>query len=193
MQYDLFGEEFINKNDFKKSNENYADNKVIISELKYNLNNQEIEMINKMSENICNQKRDFFVNNFKRDKTMSLHEMNINGFGAELAFCALCGVIFDSSTVQSENHFTKVDCTLKDGRTVDVKNTIYENGKLIARLGKEKTTVDLFALMTGKFPCFTFRGWAKYIQLIDNKNIKDLGWGNAYCLNQSELNKELLI
>jgi hypothetical protein len=159
----------------------------------YTLTDEEQLQLKNMAETICNQKREFFVNNFKVDKSMSLYDMNLNGFSAELAFCRLCGIEFDSATVEEENHFTKVDCTLTDGRTVDVKTTIYLSGKLLAGKWKSKTSVDIFVLMIGKFPTFTFRGWANYNQLMNDSTLKNLGKGEGHCLSQEELNKDLEI
>ena len=158
----------------------------------YCLAQDEQKIIKDMSDLICSQDRSYFKNNFKRDKSISLEEMNLNGFGAEFAFCKLCGIPFDSSTVERESHFSKVDATLPDGRAVDVKNTIYRNGKLIVRTGKEEKTVDIYVLMTGKFPDFTFSGWASYEEIIQPGKIENLGWGDAYSMSQTDLNKELI-
>ena len=157
------------------------------------LTQQDQRLIEEMSATICKQDRSYFVNNYKKDKTVKLYQMNLNGFGAELAFCRLCAVEFDSSTIQKESHFNKVDAILKDGSTVDVKNTIYPNGKLIVRTGKESKRVDIYALVIGTFPVFEFSGWSSYIDIIQPKLIEDLGWGPAYCLPQNSLNKSLKI
>ena len=151
------------------------------------------DLIEEMSASICKQDRSYFVNNFKRDKTMSLYEMNLNGFGAELVFCRLCGVEFDSSTNQKESHFNKEDAILKDGTTVDVKNTTYPNGKLLVRTGKESKLVDIYALVIGTFPVFKFSGWASYKDIIQPKRIVNLGMGDSYCLPQNSLIKSLKI
>ena len=151
------------------------------------------ELIKDMSATICKQDRSYFVNNFKRDKTMTLYEMNLNGFGAELVFCRLCGVEFDSSTIQKESHFSNADAILKDGTTVDVKNTTYPNGKLLVRTGKESKLVDIYALVIGTFPVFKFSGWASYKDIIQKKLIINLGMGNSYCLPQNSLRKSLKI
>lgn len=160
---------------------------------KYQLNKDEQQIITNMSEIICAQGRLHFTSKYQRDKSMKLHQMNLNGFGAELAFCKLCNIPFDSSTVEKESHFTKVDATLINGKTVDVKNTVYSSGKLIVRTGKEQKIVDIYALMIGTFPNFVFSGWATYEEIIQPKFIKDLGWGPAYTLTQGDLNKELII
>jgi|TARA_Y100000310_G_C20603272_1_gene774180 hypothetical protein len=151
------------------------------------------QLIEEMSATICKQDRSYFVNNFKRDKTTTLYQMNLNGFGAELSFCRLCGVEFDSSTIQKESHFNNADAILKDGTTVDVKNTTYPNGRLIVRTGKESKLIDIYALVIGKFPVFKFSGWASYKDIIQQKLIVDLGWGDSYCLPQTSLRKSLRI
>lgn len=161
--------------------------------IKYILCEQDKLLIQNMSESICKQKRDYFVNNFKKDKTMSLYEMNLNGFGAELAFCRLCKIDFDSSINENENHFIKSDCVLPDKRTVDVKNTIYKNGNLIIRCGKQDFKIDVYVLMIGVFAEYYYSGWASYNQIIKPERIKNLGWGDAYCMAQNELNKILKI
>lgn len=158
---------------------------------KYTLTSEEQKIIQNMSDIICNQGRSYFKTKYQRDKSIKLNAMNLNGFGAELAFCRLCDIPFDSSTVEKESHFNKVDATLKNGWTVDVKNTIYKNGKLIIRTGKEQKYVDIYALVIGKFPDFIFSGWASYEEIINPKLIEDLGWGPAYSLSQHSLNKEL--
>jgi len=160
---------------------------------KYQLDKNEQKIITNMSDEICNQGRLHFVNKYQRDKSLQLHQMNLNGFGAELAFCKLCNISFDSTTVEKESHFTKVDAILRNGKTVDVKNTVYSSGKLIVRTGKEQKIVDIYALMIGVFPNFIFSGWATYNEIIQTKLIKDLGWGDAYTLNQSQLNHSLMV
>jgi hypothetical protein len=159
----------------------------------YHLNADEQKMILEMAETICKQERSYFVEKYKRDKTIPLMEMNKNGFGAELAFCKLCEIEFDSSTVEKESHFNKVDAVLPDGTTVDVKTTVYRTGKLIVRHGKEQKVVDIYVLMTGTFPTFTFCGWSSYEQIIKEDNTENLGWGNAYSLTQDKLNKVITI
>lgn len=151
------------------------------------------QIIEDMSDSICRQDRSHFVNNYKIDKSIKLYDMNINGFGAELAFCRLCDVEFDSSTIQSENHFNNADATLKDGRTVDVKNTIYPFGKLLVRKGKEKKLVDIYALMIGKFPKFKFSGWSNYKDIIKAETLLSFKHGYSYCLPQNKLNRILTI
>jgi len=159
----------------------------------YELNFDEQQIILNMADRIAKQDRSYFELNFKRDKSMDLAVMNINGFGAELAFCKLTDSKFDSTTNPDENHFLKDDAVLADGRTVDVKTTRYKTGKLIIRVGKEEKKVDLYALMIGEFPKFTFRGWITYDDVIQDENIEQLPQGKSYVKTQDELNHYLKI
>jgi len=169
----------------------------MIKRLKYGatyiLDKIDQDIIIKMSDRICGQKRKHFVDNFQVDKSLSLNTLNVEGFGAELAFCRLQGVPFDSTTIERESHFNKVDATLKNNMTVDVKWTKYRAGHLAVRIGKELKYVNMYALIIGNFPSYWFAGWATYEDTIKEENKKNLGKGFGYCLNQSQLNKELVI
>jgi len=156
------------------------------------LSESDQELIKNMSTSICNQDRSYFINNFKKDASVKLYNMNLNGFGGELAFCRLMDLKFDSSTNKNENHYNNADAILNNGKTVDVKNTIYNNGKLIVRKGKESKKVNLYVLMVGTFPNFRFCGWKEYEIIINSNLLVNLGYGDAYCLPQSELNEVLL-
>ena len=168
-------------------------NELLLNGTTLKLTEPDQQLIEEMAANICKQDRSYFVDNFKRDKITTLYQMNLNGFGAELAFCRLCDVEFDSSTNQHESHFNKEDAILKDGTTVDVKNTTYPKGKLIVRTGKESKLIDIYALVIGTFPVFKFSGWAKYKDIIQQKLIVNLGGGDSYCLPQNRLRKSLKI
>ncbi len=159
----------------------------------YTLSKEEQALIKEMSEKLNNQDESYFINNFKVDKNMKFYTMCLNGFSAELAFCKMCNVDFDSGTSLTKNYFNSNDAVLKNGKTIDVKNTKYKNGRLLVRLGKEKKYVDGYVLMTGEFPTFTFSGWSSYNQIINPNNIGTLGnySTKSYILNQHQLNKEL--
>ena len=110
----------------------------------YKLNTEEQELITNMSNKICNQGRTYFKSKYKIDRKMDLNQMNLNGFGAELAFCKLCNIPFDNTTNQYENHFNKVDATLKNGKTVDIKNKESENNH---KLQPRKTILENYVRM----------------------------------------------
>jgi|TARA_R110000765_G_scaffold394026_2_gene487478 hypothetical protein len=85
-------------------------------------------------------------------------EINLNGFGGEMAFCKLFN-IFPDFTLELRGAETDMgDATLPSGHTVDVKTTVYPEGKLMAA-PSEKQNHDVYALMTGEFSSYTFRGF----------------------------------
>lgn len=118
-------------------------------------------------------------------------EMDLEGVSSEFAFCKLFN-LYPDLTIEvrsSRNDTDHGDAVLSDGRTVDVKSTHYPNGKLLAASWK-KTNVDLFALMIGKSPTYTFKGFMRSEELIHPTKLGDLGYGKGYIAQQSEL-KEL--
>lgn len=98
----------------------------------------------------------------KRDsrisRKMSIREMDIIGFGAELAAARLFDLDPDLTTQCRSSHdgSDKGDLVLTDGRTVDVKHT--ERGRKLLRQVRKRRVTDLFMLMTGVFPTYTYRG-----------------------------------
>lgn len=115
----------------------------------------------------------------------SNEETDLEGIGAELAFCKLMNVYPD---LQCENR-PVADATLPCGKTVDVKSTTYEDGKLAVTLWK-KPTVDLFALMVGRFPTYRLAGFRPAQEVISLLNIGNLGHGETYVLEQWQLNQK---
>tara|TARA_B100000959_G_scaffold265428_1_gene306934 strand:- start:418 stop:924 length:507 start_codon:yes stop_codon:yes gene_type:complete len=111
---------------------------------------------------------------------------DLEGFGGELAFCKGFN-LFPDFTVWTRGTETDIgDAKLPCGLTVDVKTTVYPTGRLTAALWKNET-VDLFALMTGNFPEYIFRGFLEQKKLMKKEMIGDLGRGPLYMADQSIL------
>lgn len=109
---------------------------------------------------------------------------DLNGIGAELAFCKMLNIYPDLSVCpRSGGH----DCISPKGYKIDVKSTKYENGRLLAMLGKEDA--EVYVLVVGEFPTYRWVGWARADELICEENIIDLGHGDTYALPQERLNK----
>ena len=111
----------------------------------------------------------------------------LNSTGAELAFGKLFNVYVDFS-----RRYRSYDLRMPDGRSVDVKHTDQDRGRLIATLETaHKPIPDLFALMVGEFPTFEFRGVIPGDIFISEKNVADLGHGPCYAVDQSRLSLEV--
>ncbi len=112
---------------------------------------------------------------------------DLEGIGGELAACRYFGVYPDTEIDLEE--LPKFDLVTKKGATVDVKTTKYRNGRLLATLKKQVGDCDIYVLVTGEFPEYELKGWAKAEELLCEKNIGDLGHGKGYILGQEQLRK----
>ncbi len=118
------------------------------------------------------------------------YQQDIDGFGGELAFCKLFNVYPDTSTHVRTTKTDVGDCVW-NGFSIDVKTTTYPEGMLLANYGKQVTTVDYYALMTGVFPNYFYRGVIEADELLKKERLANLGHPKpAYCVIQEEL-KEL--
>jgi hypothetical protein len=114
--------------------------------------------------------------------SQSNEETDLEGIGAELAFCKMFNIYPDLQV----DHLPEEDALLRTGQKVDVKTTKYERGHLIVALWK-KHKMDLYSLMVGKFPLYRFAGVIPAEKVFLPSNLKNFGYGNSYAVKQSEL------
>lgn len=114
-------------------------------------------------------------------------DIDLNGFGGEVAFCRLFDIEpdFDISPRSSAMGTDTGDCIL-NGKRIDVKTTERQAGRLLATRWK-KPDVDYFALMVGKFPQYECRGFMEVGKLLQPGRLIDLGRGLTYAASQSDL------
>lgn len=111
---------------------------------------------------------------------------DIDGFGGELAFCKLFNVYPDMSIRAWEGEQDEGDCVW-NGLRIDVKTTTYPEGCLLAG-GWKKLNVDYYALMTGVFPNYYYRGVMRADKLLQQERLTDFGYREpAYRADQDEL------
>ncbi len=115
----------------------------------------------------------------------SNEETDLEGIGGELAFCKLFNIYPDLSLELKAGDRDRGDAVLL-GHYVDVKTTSYSSGRLLVVPWK-KGEMEFFALMTGKFPVYQFRGLASREELMQESNLTNLGYGSTYALSQSDL------
>jgi hypothetical protein len=99
------------------------------------------------------------------------------------AFCKLANVYPDLDL----DHTKAEDCFLRSGKSVDVKSTVYESGRLLSVKWKSADKVDLFALMVGRFPKYRCAGFMDSSELLRDGRIINLGHGEGYAATQDEL------
>ena len=117
----------------------------------------------------------------------SAHETDLEGIAAEIAFCKIMNVYPDTDVVVGARPVA--DAYTTSFGSVDVKTTKYRNGMLLATTKKYTKHPDSYALMIGEFPRYRFVGWVPAEELLMEKNIRDLGHGRGYALNQNMLRK----
>jgi hypothetical protein len=113
----------------------------------------------------------------------SNEQTDLEGFGAELAFCKLMNIYPD---LETEN-YPSYDCMDCNGITYDVKSTIYPNGHLLATLKKKNNPPDKYVLCVGEFPEYKIVGEIGADEFLQDSNIGNLGKGPGFMLTQAEL------
>lgn len=133
-----------------------------------------------------NNKKKHGVTDRKYDARQDSLQLNINGFGAEMAFCKFENV-FPDFTIH--NFMGGTDAIDKKGRRVDVKWS--GTDMLLAPRHKKRNQSDIFVLVKGDFPTFKMIGWATEDELLHEDNLKD--WFNkgkeGYGIHKDDLNR----
>lgn len=127
------------------------------------------------------------ANNVKDLKvgTDSNETVDLEGMAAEIAYCKLMNLYVDMETDPPE--MPSFDCVSRLGVRVDVKSTKYRDGHLIATLKKVNNPPDKYVLVVGKLPTYSIVGEVWSVDLLEEGNIKNFGYGPCYALSQSEL------
>lgn len=107
----------------------------------------------------------------------------LDGCGAEVAFDKLHNIYPDTEIGVTPIH----DATMHNGMRVDVKQTTYPDGHLIAFKGKKDKPADFYALMIGKFPTYRYAGLMSGDEFIRDGRLTDFGYGPTYAARQDEL------
>lgn len=109
-------------------------------------------------------------------------EADIDGLMGEYAFCKWKNIFPDLVPAPRSG---SCDCVFKNQR-IDIKTTRYKTGRLLATL-KNNQDIDIYVLAILEENTVNFVGWAKKEDLRQQKNIKNLGHGEGYSLDQNEL------
>jgi len=149
------------------------------------LNQTEMQMatLNGMGRMVQNQ-----INGISSQGRRKL-DPDINGAGGEIAVAKYFNRYPDLSIGP---HRRGWDLEV-NRRTIDVKTTTYQPGYLQAKTYKKIKDADMYILVHAAFPIFTIIGGVKSEELMQEHNIKDMGYGPNYTLEQSQLHplKEL--
>jgi len=118
--------------------------------------------------------------------------LDVQGFGGEIAFSKTFNVYPD--LVISARRSAADEGDVKwNGLRIDVKATPRDEGDLLVPVWKKKNAeqIDGYALMTGAFPTYCYRGMITTENVFQEHWLRDLGRGDTYVVPQNEL-KELI-
>lgn len=113
-------------------------------------------------------------------------DIDIDGLMGEYAFCKWHNIFPDLISSPRSGSY---DCLLK-GKRFDIKTTRYKSGRLLCTT-KDNPDVDIYALaiIDPSNSSVSFVGYSTKDNLRKEENLKDLGHGKGYCLEQSQLKK----
>lgn len=146
------------------------------------LNESEIKICEWLAKNRYASNRNGGVSD-KKIGPQSCEETDLEGICGEFAFCKAINLYPDMSISPRKGG----DDVLLDGKKIDIKTTKYKSGKLLARRSKSETPSDVYVLIVGQRPDYNIVGWCSSADLIQDKNLIDLGYGKTYGLEQHVL------
>jgi hypothetical protein len=79
------------------------------------------------------------------------------------------------------------DCVARDGKTIDVKTTRYESGRLLVTPNKKDSATQIYVLVVGTAPSFNVIGYAPKEEVFADRNYRELNGRWSYILEQSQL------
>jgi len=112
--------------------------------------------------------------------------LHINGAAGELAFCKLFK-IYPHSFLDELGNNCIYDAWIDGIGGIDIKTSKNMNGCLNVEYHKKNKAADYYALMTGEGVAFKYRGMIEKNLLFTESNLKDVGNGNFYAVDQNQL------
>ena len=116
--------------------------------------------------------------------------IDVFGFGGELAFCRIHNVYPDLYVKARKSTEDRGDVCWS-GLCIDVKATKMDGGSLLIAPWKKSRYVDGYALMTGEFPTYEYRGMVRTEEALQDRWLRDLGRGDGYVVPQTQLKETI--
>jgi methionine-rich copper-binding protein CopC len=113
-------------------------------------------------------------------------EIDRDGVLSEMAFGKAFNLYPDLAVKSTRSG---VDLVGKNGNRIDVKSTRYKAGRLIIHIDKPLDEVDIYALAIVDGDNVDLVGYIKATDAMKKENIKDLGYGDVYVIEQDALIK----
>ena len=112
-------------------------------------------------------------------------EIDFDGCLSEYAFCKWHNVHYDISF--GDDTAGKPDCVYKN-LTIDIKSTRYKTGRLVVKLKPQPVDMYILAIVENDYT-IRFAGYSRTEDLLKPENIRNLGTGDSYVLDQDQLLK----
>lgn len=120
-----------------------------------------------------------------RSSEQILYQSELDGVGAEFAVAKLLNLYPDFSTNPRSG---SAELVTHKNKRIDVKQTVYAHGHLIANNQKKIGEADLYILVIGTIPTFEIVGWCYENELITPGNLTTkLGHAPTYTLSRDKL------
>ncbi len=117
--------------------------------------------------------------------SVSAHDIDLEGFGAEVAFCRIFKLEPDLTIGARKGG---CDTISKKGKKIDVKWTGNLDNGLLVKTSKAKGESDVYVLVIGNFPSYKVIGFISENDLFKDENIKQSKFGHFnYHLSPEQL------
>tara|TARA_R100001463_G_scaffold48759_4_gene98126 strand:- start:1093 stop:1569 length:477 start_codon:yes stop_codon:yes gene_type:complete len=112
---------------------------------------------------------------------------DVNGFGAELAVAKSLNCWPDLSIGPHRRGFDLTYIYKGKKIRIDVKSTKMNPGYLMAKKWRKLEDCDVYVHVSGTSPRYVIHGWAWSKELISPVNLSDMGFGEHYHMEPSQL------
>lgn len=147
------------------------------------LNESEVHFLRTIAStrSFFSRKRNVVDQKFASDK--SGYEIDFDGCLSEYAFCKWHNINFNLSF--GDDTAGQPDCIYKN-LSIDIKSTRLKNGRLIVKLNAVPVDMYVLAIVQDDNTIF-FPGYIRSEDIKKDENIRNLGTGNSYVLDQDQL------
>ena len=123
-------------------------------------------------------------------------EIHIDGFAGEVSFVRITEHVaknFGCEIDLDDTHSIE-DTLINNDVTVDVKTYVLDTSNLLVPVHKKNKACEIYVLMTGSLPTFTFRGWISGKELFATEPVRYPTTIFNYSIPQNQLRdpRELL-
>jgi hypothetical protein len=135
------------------------------------------------TRSFVSRRNNVFDQKFALDK--SGFEIDFDGCLTEYAFCKWHNIHF--SLLFGDETAGQPDC-IYNNLNIDIKSTRHPRGRMIVKLNSQPMDIYVLAIVEGDYTIH-FVGYARSEDVKKDENIRNLGTGDSYVLEQDQLLK----